>query len=129
MSGRFGNAMAKASATRASTENRPAKPRPTSQKRMRKTQCLGLDDGKDSVFDAGIRVGAGARPIIKMLVADPRNKRVRILEHSRRVHRVRPMKISGSLLCVTKRLLLTTLQQDKMAKNLCRSMILLLAFK
>ena len=58
-----------------------------------------------------------------------REVKSRILEHSVRTGRGQTEKTIGHLLCVTKRLLLATLLQGKMAKNLCRSTILLLALK
>lgn len=58
-----------------------------------------------------------------------REGKSKILEHSVRTGRGRTEKAVGHLLCVTKRLLLATLPQGKMAKNLCRSTILLLALK
>ncbi|WP_255034055.1 hypothetical protein [Rhodoferax sp. TH121] len=51
--------MANAKATIARTENTPAKPRPTSHNKMRNTQCMGVEEGGDSDFEAGILCESG----------------------------------------------------------------------
>ena len=89
----------------------------------------GCNDVEDSVLDADIRGGSGCVPDYKNAGSRLPEVAVRILEHSWQTCWGRGMKTSCSLLCVTKRLLLATLLQSRMAKNLCRSMILLLAFK
>jgi hypothetical protein len=53
----LGNAIAKASATMARIENKPAKPSPTSHNKARNAQCMGPVDGEDSVFEEDILGG------------------------------------------------------------------------